>query len=273
MPGKPTRSGQLFGPGAKARLARHAEATAYVALLLGAGALVAWLAVALRQQLFPNLPLLAYGIGSALGLLLVCTGWSSIRARFQSSVEVTPTNVRFGRGWSGESFACDEVEIIRLATVTGPARAPYIEIQARGKRRTFFLDGQEELCGEALHRLCSHAVYIDRQGGSHMPTGGERPLAALGNLAREGQRRGWISLAASLAVLLATIPSVIYLVQHAAGHAHWPRVELAILLPLALLCGLMMFAVAAARIHKGRRLGAHIRALAAAEAAPGTNPE
>jgi hypothetical protein len=237
-------------------------ATFYVALLLGGAGLIGWMAIVSRN---PHLdavsPVLPYGIGIALALLLTITGWHSIRTRFQSTIEISPTRICLGQGPAKERFACDDVEVIRLNPkwqIT--PGTPGIEIQVRGRRRRFHLDGQEAKCAEALRRHCRYAVFVDRNGVETMPTGYDRPFVVLHNLARARVRRGWLQLLASAAFLLATVPSLIYFVSQA-GNAIRKEPLLAILIPVVLVFGLIVFGLAIVCIYKGYRFGRYIRAM------------
>jgi hypothetical protein len=241
---------------------RYLVGTAYVALLLSGAVLVGWMAIAAGQQWFgENAPALPYGIGIALALLLTITGWHSIRTRFQSSLEITPPTIRLGHGPAEERFACDDVEVIRLNAkwqIT-PAR-PGIELQVRGRRRRFYLDGHEAACAAALRRHCRYAVFVDPNGVETMPTGYDRPFVVLHNLARARVRRGWLQLFASAAFLLATVPSLVYFARQA-GDAIRSEPLLAILLPVVLLFGLVVFGLAIVCIYKGYRFSRYIRAM------------
>lgn len=256
-------SGIVFGPRRGTRVVRRVRALLYVAVLFGAAVLVGWLVVAVREHVFPSRPLLGYGIGAALGLLLILASWRSILARFQDTVEITPGTIHFGSGWARESFSLDAVEVIRLGTAwrTDPQYRKGIEIQTSGRHRTLLLDGQEQECARALNEHCPCAVYIDTEGAEHMPRGEDRPLSVLDNLARERQRRSWARLAAALAILPAAALGLLYFLTTPADDATPGRLELAVLVPLLLVCGLALLLVAVAGIYRAWRLGAHIQEL------------
>ena len=257
----------VFGPGPGTRRKEYLTSILVMLAVLAVAVPVGLLAVGLLVR---DLGVFGseegtYAFGVVL-LLSILLGWSCVQGRLQFTVEATPTLVHFGGGLLRRSVGCEEIEIIQVREDREAKRgaARWLEIQARGRRRRFFLDGDEQACAGLLFEHCPSAVYIDTYGKEHRPTEMKRPLYVLDKLARDRVRRGWGTAALSPLFLVWGVPVVAALaVELLRGRQPWSKLldyRVGFLLVMSVL-GLLILLAGLEHIWRARKLVAQARRL------------
>jgi len=257
--------GLVFGPGRKTRRSEYVLVSfvmlgcSMVAVPFGLMTLV------LVSELgFPGAMIIALCAGAVVALGCLWVGWHTIRRRLQFTIEITPTEIHFGRGRLRESFPSEDVEIIRMSEAAALAGDPttWLEVRVRGRLQRFYLDGCEEACADTLRRHCPNAVYIDAGGKERMPMATERPLYVLNNLVRYRLRGGWGMVVCGVLLLAWSVPLVVLMVAGILnGTQPWSKLWEARLLLLFLAGGLALLVFGQMQVCKGRRLAAEARRL------------